>query len=525
MKKIFRANDDCRGLDNNEIISTIFERRGIDDFVEFLHPTADDLIPFEKLKNIDKAFELVDNGIAKNKSFIVHADCDVDGCSSGAIMYRYIKNFTDKVEITINEGKKHGIEDFDIENCDADIVIIVDSINEGKYYDKFIEANKSVIVLDHHIIPEDVNENITLVSSANGYPNPQLSGAGVTWKFCKYCDEMYLTDYANDLVDLATCGIVADMCDMSVPENRYICNLGIENLHNVGVSVVLGSYKFNSKAISFSIAPLVNSANRLNQNELALNLFLTDDKDEAKKIVKALKALKEKQNEIVSELIPLLDKQARSQVGNKVMIFIIDVDAGVAGLIANKLLSEYQRPVFVMKKVDNNYVGSGRGIGVGDFRQLCNDCGFIAQGHSEAFGVSVDINNFYKSFQELNNKLKDTEPIITIKCDAEIEINDITNNLVDNVMKINEISGMGFSPLKFLVTLSDYEVLTMSNGKHLKLIHNNIMFIKWNYKDDINDMIFNSENHIPIIITGTLLSSWFGRKKTTQFIIDELEVV
>lgn len=517
MKKIFRANDDCRGLDNNEIISTIFERRGIDDFVEFLHPTADDLIPFEKFKNIDKAFEIVDNGIAKNKSFIVHADCDVDGCSSGAIMYRYIKNFTDKVEITINEGKKHGIEDFDIENCDADIVIIVDSINEGKYYDKFIEANKSVIVLDHHIIPEDVNENIVLVSSANDYPNPQLSGAGVVWKFCKYCDEMYLTDYANDLVDLATCGIIADMCDMSVPENRYICNLGIENLHNVGVSAVLGSYKFNSKAISFSIAPLVNSANRLNQNELALNLFLTDDKDEAKKIVKALKALKEEQNEIVSALMEQIKEQAENQADNKVMIFEInnESDAGVSGLMGNKLTGIYQRPVIVVNKTDNGYFGSGRGYGTEDFRQMCENCNVFSQGHSEAFGIRInDLAEFHNKIEtEFVNYEFKTETVADVLLNAE----QITGDLIDNFKVVNKISGEGFKPLTVMITgITDYTVGNMSNGKHLKISLGDVCLIKWNFCGDWNEL-----DGRPLTVIGELDSSFFGRKYTKQVIISD----
>ena len=73
--------------------------------------------------------------------------------------------------------------------------------------------------------------------------------------------------------------------------------------------------------------------------------------------------------------------------------------------------------------------------------------------------------------------------------------------------------------------IDDYEVFTMSGGKHLKLICDNILFIKWNYKGSIDEMIANSEKHMPIRMCGTLTSSWFGRKKTTQFIIDELEVI
>lgn len=523
MKKQWDVKLDGRSLGSGEIISAIFDKRGIDDFSHFLNPNEDDLIPFDKLKNIDKAFEIIDEGLTMNYKFEVIFDTDCDGITAGSIMYKWLKNFTNNVTTYINEGKEHGVKNFDVSACDADIVIIVDSINEPECYEKF--KGKQVIILDHHIIPDNFNANVTLVSSANDYPNPQLSGAGVVWKFCKYCDEMFLTDYADNLVDLATCGLIADMMDMTSEENRYICSLGFNNVQNTGIKKINGSYKFDSQAVSFGIAPLVNAANRLNLNTEAIKLFISEDEKEVAKTVKNLKSAKEEQNTIVSDLMPSIREQAKSQLDNKVMFFVVDTDAGISGLIANKLIAEYQRPVFVLKKTDKGYAGSGRGYGVEDFRQLCEDCGFTVMGHPEAFGVSIDTDKFQEAFDRLNESLKDVEFNITINCDAEIEISNITNNLVESVMEINKISGMGFPTIKFSITISDYEVFTMSGGKHLKLICDNILFIKWNYKGSIDEMIANSEKHMPIRMCGTLTSSWFGRKKTTQFIIDELEVI
>ena len=63
MKKVLKAKYDCRGMDNDEIIETILEDRKIEDIQEFLHPDENSLIPFEKLKNIDKAYEIISNYI------------------------------------------------------------------------------------------------------------------------------------------------------------------------------------------------------------------------------------------------------------------------------------------------------------------------------------------------------------------------------------------------------------------------------------------------------------------------------
>ena len=172
MKKEFVANVDGRNFDFNEdIIEAILEERKIDNLAEFLNPTNDFLLPYEFLKNIDKAWYTLSVALDNGKSILICADVDVDGCTSGAIMYRYLKHFTDNIKITINEGKKHGVENFDADACTADLVIIVDSINKAEHYKKFIDSGKQVIVLDHHLPPSSIEEydNIALVSSANDY--------------------------------------------------------------------------------------------------------------------------------------------------------------------------------------------------------------------------------------------------------------------------------------------------------------------------------------------------------------------
>ena len=504
-----------KSASNNVIINTILTNRGIDDIYHFLLPQKEDLIPFDKLKNIHKAFEIIDEGLIMNYKFEVIFDTDCDGITAGSIMYKWLKNFTNNVTTYINEGKEHGIKNFDISACDADIVIIVDSINEPECYEKF--KGKQVIILDHHIIPDNFNANVTLVSSANDYPNPQLSGAGVVWKFCKYCDEMFLTDYADNLVDLATCGLIADMMDMTSEENRYICSLGFNNVQNTGIKKINGSYKFDSQAVSFGIAPLVNAANRLNLNTEALKLFISDDEKEVAKTVKNLKSAKEEQNTIVSDLMPSIREQAKSQLDNKVMFFVVQTDAGISGLIANKLIAEYQRPVFVLKKTDKGYAGSGRGYGIEDFRQLCEDCGFTVMGHPEAFGVSIDTDKFQEAFDRLNESLKDVEFAETKLADVELNLEQITDQLIDNFKSVNKISGEGFKPLSVVIrNITDYDVGYMSGGKHLKISVGDVVIIKWNFNGSFED--FDGK---PFSIIGGLTSGYFGRTYYKQIIIDD----
>lgn len=523
MKKEFVANVDGRNFDFNEdIVEAILEERKIDNLAEFLNPTNDFLLPYELLKNIDKAWYTLSVALDNGKSILICADVDVDGCTSGAIMYRYLKHFTDNIKITINEGKKHGVENFDADACTADLVIIVDSINKAEHYKKFVDSGKQVIVLDHHLPPSSIEEydNIALVSSANDYPNPELSGAGVVWKFCKYCDYKWLTDFADTLIDLAATGIIADMCNLSVPENRYICNTGLKNLCNEGLKTIIGSYTFDSQSVSFSVAPLINACNRMNQNKTALKIFLTDIPEKAKLIVDKMKKIREQQNELVEKLMPELIESAQTQINNKCMSFIINSEYGISGLLANKLLDLYQRPVLVVKRSEGQYSGSMRACGVQNFLAMINDTELaICEGHELAAGFFCEEDNYQKFMQEINKRLQDIDFEERYVADIQLDLWQINKPLIDTFKAINFVSGSGFKPLSVLVKdVTDYEVGSMSNGKHLKITANDCLIIKWNYKefDKFQGQSFN--------VIGGLNGSKFGKNYYLQLIADEFEI-
>ena len=148
-------------------------------------------------------------------------------------------------------------------------------------------------------------------------------------------DKQFLTDYADELVDLAACGLVGDMMDMTVMENRYIVSKGLEKIYNPAVKKIVGGFEFNSTAIAFSVAPIVNAANRMGENETAMNAFLEDNNKQVLAYVKALKKCKEEQNQEVERLLPNVYEQCEKQKDQKVITVYIDTQYGIAGLLGN----------------------------------------------------------------------------------------------------------------------------------------------------------------------------------------------
>lgn len=538
MQKVLTAKIDGRQMEDDfEILDAIFESRGITDVTDFLRPTEDNLVPFEKMKGLDEAYSMIDDAIVMGEKFLVHHDIDSDGASGGAIMTRYLRARGAEVKCAINKGKKHGISEFDLSLLDdVDVMIVIDSIdNDPEVYKRIVETGTKLCVIDHHIIEDrllEANIPFVLVSSANNYPNSELSGAGCVLKVVQYCDYMNLESFVDDLGLwlYASIGIVADMCSMKSPENRYIVYRGLSYFNNPMVKKMVGNYLFDSTSIAFSISPLINAAMRTGNNETAMYVFHTDDEDEIAELVNQMKGYKEYQNKVVDELMEDLMIQAESQMNRKCMFFMLpdEIDAEVSGLLGNKIMSIVQRPLCILRNVietdENGEVikhelsGSMRACGVTSFKEYIENTGYgWVAGHENAAGVGFDINEFEDFKVAIEEELKDVTFSTTVVADIELSPSQITDNLVKQLSALSRISGKDFPAIKVLIRSDDYEVTTFSTKKHLKVIdESGLLIVKWNCLD-----YQTMKNDKQLVAVGTLSSPRYGRVQYLQLTADE----
>ena len=285
--------------------------------------------------------------------------------------------------------------------------------------------------------------------------------------------------------------------------------------------------------VSLGIAPLVNAANRTNENEKALELFLSDDKKDISKLVNELKDCKEYQNWEIADIMPELEKQAESQIDNKVMFFFIETENEIKGLLGNKLIEKFSRPVIVLSErveVDEEtgeitkeeYFGSARAVGVKNFKEYIDNTGMCGSGgHENACGVWMEKEVLDDFRNALEDALKDVEFVQETTVDIQIDTSQLTDDLIKKIKMLDRISGQGWPKITVMVSdVENYNVSSMSNGKHLKLIidDSNLLFIKWNFNDDWDQ--FNGQ----ISVIGTLDSGFFGRTYYRQFIMNDFIV-
>lgn len=523
-----------QGMAANEIITQVMHNRGIEhkDINDFLYPREDHLYPGLALSNIHKAAGMVLN----SRTPLIYADTDTDGCSAAAIMIRWFKDYLDRFfpdipyqdpQYYINQGKDHGIQDYFKlpENILIDTIIIVDSINDDpRYYLDLLNKGKNVIVLDHHLVPECIKQinhpQFALVSSALDYPNPSLSGSGVVWKFCSYLDYLVSTDFASAYRDLAACGIIADVCSVGPDsmENRAICNLAFRNIVNPALLRLSRGTVFDSTFIGFTVGPLINAANRMNRNDLALSLFLVDNKEDIDNILKALEEVKAEQKAIVESLLPELQKQEEYNKYSNCKIFFIEGYNTLTGLLATKLCEQYQRPCLVLHDKGDCYAGSMRAVGVPDFSALVNQSGFAeCMGHENSAGIVIPKVDFHTFRSYIEEVLAPLPFVDGYDVDVELERAQVSPFLLREFKKIDRISGANFSPIKVCIdNVNSFEVKELSKGKHISVNTNDLKFLYWNFKDW--DKVDKTSTFSAI---GSLSENTFFGKTNNQMLMED----
>jgi single-stranded-DNA-specific exonuclease len=283
---------------------------------------------------------------------------------------------------------------------------------------------------------------------------------------------------------------------------------------------MVGNYMFNAESIAFSIAPLINAAMRMSENELAMNVFLTDESDEIDGYVKSLKRCRENQNTLVDSLMDDLLQQGEEQLNNKCAFFFLgDVDGDISGMLGNKLLSIYQKPLFILRDCGSQWRGSMRATGVKSMLEIVNNTQLArCDGHENAAGFMCDKDKFEAFKVAIEDTLRDVEFTTEIEADIEIAADQVNEVLIKQLSALNKISGQGFTPITVLIRTSNYSVETFSTKKHLKVVDGNtgVLLVKWN--DPAWQTMNNDKEFIGV---GTLSNPWYGRKSFLQLTMND----
>ena len=444
-------------------IQQVLSNRGIklSDIHHYLNTTDADINDAEAFgsERMKAAAAALISAIQNNEKAVVIVDCDCDGYTSAAIIINYLYDLfpnwvENNLDYFLHEDKTHGLSDCCdfIEDNGYSLIIAPDSSsNDYEYHKKLYEQGRTIIILDHHEADHIPTEAICINNQLSDYPNKQLSGAGVVWQFCRYLDKLMNKNNAEQYIDLAALGNCGDMMSLKSIETKHIITKGFKD-ENIKNPFIYGMVEKNAYSLgnhitpigaAFYIVPFINSMVRsgtLEEKELlfksmlknkAFEIILSNKRGhkigETERLVdQALRTatnVKNRQTREQDKGMELVEFQIESNnmMAHKVLLFLLEpgqIDPNIAGLIANKIMAKYQRPVLMLTKHGDSFAGSARGYsksGIENFKDICQETGVAeyAEGHQNAFGISIANKNISTFINATDEALKDlqSEPL------------------------------------------------------------------------------------------------------------------
>lgn len=416
-----------------DVVDQVLINRGInpEDVFHFKHPTEDDNLSPLLLEHMKEGAQMLIKHVGQGDKVFLQVDSDCDGYTSSAILWNYLNRLFPHFAQTnilyrIHDGKQHGLI---LETIPEDVKLVIapdSSSNDMPIHEALAARGVDVLVLDHHEADRYSEYACVINNQMCDYPTKSLSGAGVVYKFCQYIDSLLGKSEAEEFVDLATVGIIADVMPLKDFETRCIILKGMTGFKNplLKTMVEKDDFHFGGKSltpfnIAWYIAPYINAITRSGTESEKQVVFESmidflayqtipstkrgckgQMETRVEQAVRTCNNVKNRQGKAkdnaMSAVLRTIEEENLAE--NKIIAIRLDpkyaTDKNLTGLVANSLLDTYCRPILVMNKVvDNGKVywrGSGRGYdkaNLGNLRELLEASGLVEYAQGRNYGL------------------------------------------------------------------------------------------------------------------------------------------
>ncbi|GHU62134.1 single-stranded-DNA-specific exonuclease RecJ [Clostridia bacterium] len=423
------------------LLARILRNRDIEEeeIRQFLFGSIAECYPARQLKDAQKAAEYLIQTLQEGKKIRIVGDYDIDGVCASYILYQSFRRLHKEIDYVIPDRilDGYGINEQIVEKAYQDGISLILTCDNGiaafSAIDKASKLGIDVIVTDHHEVPIDEMGNESLIKAYAivnpkqrecTYPFKGICGAAVAYKLVelvyqlKGLSEEEVLPYM-EYTAIATIGDVMDLKG----ENRIFVQYGLSLLRktkNLGLQALIKIHQLKQEEISayhigFVLGPCLNAGGRLETARLALQLLLSETKEDALARAQELKKLNDLRKQMTGDglkdaLTYIEDNQL--QRDKVLMLYLPHCHESLAGIVAGRVREIYEKPIFVLTKAKEGLKGSGRSIeSYHMFRALsqCKDLLDKFGGHHMAAGLSVSENNWKILYQKLNKEATLTE--------------------------------------------------------------------------------------------------------------------
>ena len=511
MQKSWRIK---KPADNNDIkhlsaalnidiaIANLLIQRGIKTFAEarsFFRPKLSDLHDPFLMKDMDKAVARIKQAIDSNEKVMIYGDYDVDGTTSVALMYSFLRARINHLDYYIPDRymEGYGISKISIDYAAENNFSLVIVLDCGiKATDKIAYAKElgiDFIICDHHNPDEIVPDAVAVLDPKQidcNYPFKELSGCGVGFKLIQgFCINQGIPEeVALEYLDLVVVSIASDIVPLS-GENRVLAYYGLQKLNanpSIGLKTLIkyagmiGEFKISD--IVFKIGPRLNASGRIEHGKKSVAILLAKDEKELEDLGIEINSYNEIRKtldrEITLEALDIIGKSEFYEGRVTTVIYNRDWHKGVVGIVASRLTEHYYRPTVVLTESNGLATGSARSVGEFDLYEAINACSDLLEsfgGHMYAAGLSMKLENVAEFSRRFEQVVRDTisaeQQKQTIEIDAKISLSDLSPKFIKLLNQFEPFGPHNMAPVFVTENVLDYGTSRVvgKNNEHLKL--------------------------------------------------------
>jgi len=494
------------GID--KVTANLLIQRGITSFEDarkFFRPSLETLHDPFLMKDMDKAVERLEKAIKQKEKILVYGDYDVDGTTSVALLYSFLKKIIARENGAFNElidyyipdryAEGYGISfqgiDFAKENNFTLIVALDCGIKAIDKIDYANERNIDFIICDHHRPGNELPKAVAVLDPKRSdctYPYDELCGCGVGFKLAQaFIQKNNLPfEELTEYLDLTAISIAADLVPIT-GENRTLCYYGLKQLNEnprKGIKAILDLAEIKREItineLVFTVGPRINAAGRIESARNAVELLVSDTHENAKNSginINVTNLERRSLDQMITQQALAMIAESPELISRKsTVLFHPEWHKGVIGIVASRLIDKYYRPTIILTESNGMATGSARSVkdfDVYDAIEACSDLLEQFGGHKYAAGLTLKLENiaaFQKRFEEVvTASIKDHQLIPEIEIDAFIELKEITPKFFRILKQFSPFGPGNMSPVFATKKMIDKGFVRIVGNNHLKL--------------------------------------------------------
>ena len=534
------------------ILCELLVQRGIDTFdaaKKFFRPSLSDLHDPWLMKDMKKAVDRIDEAISSSQKILVFGDYDVDGTTSVATLFQFLKQLSSNIDYYIPHRYKegYGISKIGIDFAKETGVDLIISVDCGIKSTDLIAYAKALgidfIICDHHLPDAILPPAVAILNTKQidcTYPYKELCGCGVVFKLITAIAQRHNLPDSSYLgyLDLVATAIAADIVPIT-DENRTLAFFGLQQVNESPCPGLLALMELAKQTtpmrisnLVFAVAPRINAAGRMDDAKKAVQLFIEKEYSSALAIASLLQQdnldRREADTSITEEALAEIENDPNHCTKKSSVVFQAHWHKGVVGIVASRLIEKHYKPTIVLTQSGDVIAGSARsviGFNLYEALHACREHLLGYGGHFAAAGMTLSLDkleNFKLAFENaVAERITEAQLTPEILINSVLPLDNINMNFFQIITQMEPFGPDNMRPI-FIAK----GVMDTGYSKLVKEAH--ISFNVTQGNNSVRGIGYNMPEHIQVVKSGKpfdivfqlQLNEWQGNQSVQMQIID-----